>query len=91
MGSGGQKQQTITSAGQDFSQSPALRVLAILTSSDIHAVMGFVDDHHVVANPLQLVENPLLLEDGYLPVPLGPGLGSKLDWDEIEKQTERVL
>ena len=38
-----------------------------------------------------VIKNPLVLEDGYLTVPQGPGLGAELDWDEIDKQTERVL
>tara|TARA_B100000686_G_scaffold330968_1_gene393900 strand:- start:2406 stop:3443 length:1038 start_codon:yes stop_codon:yes gene_type:complete len=38
-----------------------------------------------------LITNPLILENGHLPVPSGPGLGVELDWDEVEKQTEQVL
>jgi L-alanine-DL-glutamate epimerase-like enolase superfamily enzyme len=38
-----------------------------------------------------LISNPLLLEDGHLPVPQGPGLGVVLDWDEVERQTEKVV
>ena len=38
-----------------------------------------------------LILNPLLLENGHLPVPQGPGLGAEFDWDEVEKQTESIL
>ena len=38
-----------------------------------------------------VIKNPLVLEDGHLPVPLGPGLGAELDWSEVERQTERVV
>ena len=38
-----------------------------------------------------LIDNPLMLEDGHLPVPEGPGLGVELNWAEVERQTERVV
>ena len=38
-----------------------------------------------------LISNPLVLEDGHLPVPQGPGLGRELDWNEVDRQTETVL
>jgi L-alanine-DL-glutamate epimerase-like enolase superfamily enzyme len=38
-----------------------------------------------------LIKNPLILADGYLPVPQAPGLGVELDWGEVEKQTERIV
>jgi len=38
-----------------------------------------------------LIKNPLVLENGHLPVPKGPGLGIELDWGEVEKRTERVI
>jgi L-alanine-DL-glutamate epimerase-like enolase superfamily enzyme len=38
-----------------------------------------------------LIVNPLVLENGHLPVPQGPGLGAEFDWDEVEKQTQSVL
>ena len=38
-----------------------------------------------------LIKNPLVLQDGYLPVSQGPGLGLDLEWTEIEKHTEHVI
>lgn len=38
-----------------------------------------------------LIKNPLVLQDGYLPVSQGPGLGLDLEWTESEKHTEHVI
>ena len=38
-----------------------------------------------------LIANPLAIEDGYLSVPLGPGLGVELDWDAVAAQTDEVV
>ena len=38
-----------------------------------------------------LIRNPLMLENGDLPVPQGPGLGIELDWSEVETQTEQII
>ncbi len=38
-----------------------------------------------------LVKNPIQIEDGYLIVPQGPGLGVELDWEEVERRTVEVL
>jgi L-alanine-DL-glutamate epimerase-like enolase superfamily enzyme len=38
-----------------------------------------------------LVKNPVQIEDGYVVVPQGPGLGAELDWGEIERRTVEVL
>ena len=35
--------------------------------------------------------NPLVVENGWLPVPQGAGLGIALNWTEVEKQTETVI
>ncbi|MDE2726203.1 MAG: hypothetical protein OXI59_22775 [Gemmatimonadota bacterium] len=37
------------------------------------------------------MKNPIQIEDGYLIVPQGPGLGVELDWEEIERRTVEVL
>ena len=38
-----------------------------------------------------LIKNPLLLRDGFLSLPEGPGLGVELDWQEVEKQTYEII
>ena len=38
-----------------------------------------------------VIANPLEIEDGYLAVPQGPGLGVELDWSEVEKATKEVV
>ncbi|MDP7254546.1 MAG: enolase C-terminal domain-like protein [Planctomycetota bacterium] len=38
-----------------------------------------------------LITNPLVVENGWLPVPQGAGLGIDLNWTEVEKQTETVI
>ncbi len=37
------------------------------------------------------LKNPLKLEEGYVRMPEGPGLGVDLDWDLIEEQTTEVI
>ena len=37
------------------------------------------------------VKNPLRVEDGYVRMPEGPGLGVELDWERIEADTVEVL
>ena len=37
------------------------------------------------------VRNPLVVEDGYVRMPEGPGLGIDLDWDIIEQETTEVI
>ena len=37
------------------------------------------------------VRNHLMLEDGHVTVPQGPGLGLELDWEKIESQTETLM
>ena len=46
---------------------------------------------HVDHRGEPLIKNPLDLQEGYLPVPTGPGLGVELDWDEVEKRTESMV
>ena len=38
-----------------------------------------------------VIKNPIQLVDGHISVPIGPGLGVELDWDEVEKQTDSVV
>jgi len=37
------------------------------------------------------VRNPLVVEDGYVRMPEGPGLGIELDWEIIERETTEVI
>ena len=60
---GGGQDQAVAAAGQDLGQPPPQRVLAVLHPADVHAVMGLVDDHRVVAGPVELLQHPLLLEE----------------------------
>ncbi len=38
-----------------------------------------------------LIHNPLVVEEGYLTVPSGPGLGMELDWREVKQRTTHMV
>lgn len=38
-----------------------------------------------------LIKNRLVIDKGHLSVPSAPGLGIELDWQQVEKQTTRVI
>ena len=37
-----------------------------------------------------LVRNPLKVEQGYVQLPTGAGLGVELNWEEVERRTEKI-
>jgi len=64
------------------------QVLAAIANCEFFELNG-IDPLSPTETPL--VKNPIQIEDGYLLVPEGPGLGVELDWDEIERRTLEVL
>ena len=60
---GGQEEQGVASPGQNLGKASSLRVLGVLDVAGVRAMVGLVDDDDVVAGPIELVEDPLLLQE----------------------------
>ena len=60
---GRQQEQGITSTGQNLGKASSLRILGVLDVAGVREMVGFVDDDDVVAGPIELVEDPLLLQE----------------------------
>jgi len=53
--------------------------------------MVLLEVHPPFAQTHGIVRNPLCVENGYVSMPQGPGLGIDLDWDLIERETTEVI
>lgn len=62
--------------------------LAAISNCEFFELNG-VDPNSPTDAPVLV--NPVQVEDGYLIVPQGPGLGAELDWDEVDRRTVEVL
>src|SRR5271157_6424146 len=60
---GRQEEQGITSTGQNLGKTSSLRILGVLDTAGVRAMVGFVDDDDVVAGPIELVQDPFLLQE----------------------------
>jgi hypothetical protein len=61
--SGRQEEQGVTSTSQNLGKASSLRVLGVLDTAGVRAMVGFVDDDNVVTGPIELVKDPLLLQE----------------------------
>lgn len=57
-----------------------------------HFVTVMMEVHPPFEDQIQAaLRNPLVVEDGYVKMPEGAGLGVDLDWDVIEDATTEVI
>jgi L-alanine-DL-glutamate epimerase-like enolase superfamily enzyme len=68
-----------------FAHAQALAAMSNCEFFELNAV----DPAAPTATPF--VRNPIQVEEGYLIVPGGPGLGMEPDWEEIDRRTVAVL
>ncbi len=63
VGSCRQKKKRVTPTGEQHGEATTLGVLPFGRPARICAVVGLVDDNHIIACPLKLRENPFLFEE----------------------------
>jgi L-alanine-DL-glutamate epimerase-like enolase superfamily enzyme len=64
------------------------QALAAMSNCEYFELNG-VDPDHPTESPL--VKHAIVVEDGHMVVPSGPGFGVELDWDEVERRTVKGL
>lgn len=73
--------QICTQIETDIGSAAAVQVAAAHKNISLPCELAFYTENY----PVTFLKTPLKVENGYMQVPMGPGLGVEVDWDMVEK------
>ena len=65
----------------DIGVAAAVQMAASCNNINLPCELAFYSENY----PDRFLKTPLEIRDGYMTVPMGPGLGVEVDWDMVEK------